>query len=214
MVGFPPVEAREDSLRALGRVDLFGTGVNPQQMERMRQLEVRMLNALRAERRLLSWLEKLSMESAQMAVHCLVPQVHVFGLVPSGWSARDRKYACLCGISERLQLRRRCWCPCRRGLCYISLASDPGYVGGKPSRSTSFGVFYVVRTAVFAFVVVVAVGWFVCLSCCSSSEQTLSCSRGVIYAAMRAVRPSVRVSAAGRIMSAHALYTDTDRPVR
>lgn len=41
MVGFPPLEAREDSLRALGRADLFGTGVNPQQMERMRQLEVR-----------------------------------------------------------------------------------------------------------------------------------------------------------------------------
>ncbi len=41
MVGFPPIEAREDSLRALGRSDLFGTGVNPQQMERMRQLEVR-----------------------------------------------------------------------------------------------------------------------------------------------------------------------------
>lgn len=40
MVGFPPIEAREDSLRALGRQDLFGTGVNPQQMERMRQLEV------------------------------------------------------------------------------------------------------------------------------------------------------------------------------
>lgn len=41
MVGFPPIEAREDTLRALGRADLFGTGVNPQQMERMRQLEVR-----------------------------------------------------------------------------------------------------------------------------------------------------------------------------
>lgn len=40
MIGFPPLEDREDSLRALGRVDLFGTGVNPQQMERMRQLEV------------------------------------------------------------------------------------------------------------------------------------------------------------------------------
>lgn len=40
MVGFPPIEAREDTLRALGRTDLFGTGVNPQQMERMRQLEV------------------------------------------------------------------------------------------------------------------------------------------------------------------------------
>lgn len=42
MVGFPPIEAREDTLRALGRADLFGTGVNPQQMERMRQLEVRL----------------------------------------------------------------------------------------------------------------------------------------------------------------------------
>ncbi|CAN0186838.1 unnamed protein product [Pylaiella littoralis] len=41
MVGFPPIEDREDSLRALGRADLFGTGVNPQQMERMRQLEVK-----------------------------------------------------------------------------------------------------------------------------------------------------------------------------
>lgn len=40
MVGFPPIEAREDTLRSLGRADLFGTGVNPQQMERMRQLEV------------------------------------------------------------------------------------------------------------------------------------------------------------------------------
>lgn len=40
MMGFPPVEAREDSLQALGRVDMFGTGVNPQQMERMRQLQV------------------------------------------------------------------------------------------------------------------------------------------------------------------------------
>lgn len=39
-MGFPPLEAREDSLRALGRVDLFGTGVNPQQMDRMRHLEV------------------------------------------------------------------------------------------------------------------------------------------------------------------------------
>lgn len=41
MVGFPPTEAREDSLTALGRADLFGTGVNPQQMERMAELEVR-----------------------------------------------------------------------------------------------------------------------------------------------------------------------------
>lgn len=40
MIGFPPIEAREESLRALGQADLFGTGVNPQQMERMRQLEV------------------------------------------------------------------------------------------------------------------------------------------------------------------------------
>lgn len=41
MIGFPPIEAREDSLTALGRADLFGTGVNPQQMERMAELEVR-----------------------------------------------------------------------------------------------------------------------------------------------------------------------------
>lgn len=46
MVGFPPIESREDTLRALGRVDLFGTGVNPQQMERMRQLEVINLGVL------------------------------------------------------------------------------------------------------------------------------------------------------------------------
>lgn len=41
MMGFPPLEAREDTLRVLGRVDLFGTGINPQQMESMRKLEVR-----------------------------------------------------------------------------------------------------------------------------------------------------------------------------
>lgn len=39
-MGFPPLESREDSVQALGRVDLFGTGVNPQQMDRMRKLEV------------------------------------------------------------------------------------------------------------------------------------------------------------------------------
>lgn len=41
-MGFPPLETREETLQALGRVDLFGTGVNPQQMDKMRQLEVRM----------------------------------------------------------------------------------------------------------------------------------------------------------------------------
>ncbi|CAM9215034.1 unnamed protein product [Ascophyllum nodosum] len=46
MVGFPPIETREDSLRALGRADLFGTGVNPQQMERMRQLEIKASDAM------------------------------------------------------------------------------------------------------------------------------------------------------------------------
>lgn len=60
MVGFPPIEAREDSLRALGRQDLFGTGVNPQQMERMRQLEVGLELSL-----------SLSLLSCVRCCHCL-----------------------------------------------------------------------------------------------------------------------------------------------
>lgn len=49
MMGFPPLETREETLQALGRVDLFGTGVNPQQMDKMRQLEVRMHHQTTAE---------------------------------------------------------------------------------------------------------------------------------------------------------------------